>query len=165
MSKIGLDSRSYKKIRIQDLKRLGVIASKDMADFFLNHPEYKVFRGRVICIALCQGAAQHYKDGTTGINDFDVYTFFKKHSNISWYAKRIKSYDFGKPRFGQSQDKPDFIGRRVDCMGREIEMNESEGAISALRRYLKKGKTKTARLLAEKAVVLISPKCGSIVWP
>jgi len=165
MSKIGLDSRSYKKIRIQDLKRLGVIASKDMADFFLNHPEYKVFRGRVICIALCQGAAQHYHDGTTGINDFDVYTFFKKDPHIPWYAKRIKSYDFGRPRFGQSKDKPDFIGRRVDCMGRDIEMKNNEEAVRSLRRYLIEGKTKTAKLLAKKAVVLISPKCGLVVWP
>jgi hypothetical protein len=81
------------------------------------------------------------------------------------YAKRIISYDFGNPKFGQSIDKPKYIGRRVDCLFRSIEINEYDNIINAMRRYLDAGKTKTARLLANKAVVLIEPNCGKIIWP
>jgi hypothetical protein len=119
----------------------------------------------MICVALCQGAAKHYIDGKTGINDFDVYTFYKNNPKKNLYAKRIISYDFGNPKFGQSIDKPKYIGRRVDCLFRSIEINEYDNIINAMRRYLDAGKTKTARLLANKAVVLIEPNCGKIIWP
>lgn len=141
------------------------IAHKDQEDFFKQHPKWsKLFANRRLCIALCQGAAKHFLDSITGINDFDVYTFYKKHPHVRWYAKRIKSYDFGDTKFGQSLDKPNFIGRRVDCLGREIDFNDGETALTALQRYLQEGKTKTARLLAQKAVILLEPDCGKVVW-
>jgi hypothetical protein len=119
----------------------------------------------VICVALCQGAAKHYTDGITGINDFDVYTFYKKHPAKNWYAKRKKYYDFGIPKFGKSVDKPNFIGRRVDCLSRSIELQKNEDIASALQRYLIEGKTETARLLSQKAIVLLEPNIGHIIWP
>jgi hypothetical protein len=52
----------------------------------------------VLCIALCQGAANHFLDGKTGINDFDVYTFYRQNPQKPWYAKRIKNYDEAQGR-------------------------------------------------------------------
>ena len=75
-----------------------------------------------------------------------------------------KSYDFGIPKFGKSMDRPGFIGRRVDCIGRDIEAGEGENIAAILRRYLEQGKTITAKLLAKKAVVLFI-NCGEIIWP
>lgn len=106
----------------------------------------------------------HYVDGITGINDFDVWTFYKTNPQKPWCYRRNKHYDFGDPKFGQSVDRPDLIGRRVDCLGRDIEVLDSEVAITALRRYLNEGKTKSARLLAQKAVVLLEPNIGTIAW-
>lgn len=165
MSNVGPVDRSFKKITIRDLKSLAEIARKDRADFFQRHPKYKVYANRVICTALCQGAAKHYIDGSTGINDFDVYTFYKKHPSVTWYAKRIKSYDFGNPKFGQSVGHSDFIGRCVDCLGRAIDIPKKGDVITALREYLRFGDTETSGLLAQKAVVLLDPQCGKIVWP
>ncbi len=165
MSKVGVEGRSFKKISHHDLKRLAQIAYKDQRDFFRQYPKWgNLFAKRVLCIALCQGAAKHYTDTPTGINDFDVYTFYKKHHRVRWYAKRIKSYDFGNAKFGQSIDKSNFIGRRVDCLGREIEFKEGDDVLIAIRRYLQEGKTKTARLLAQKAVILLEPDCSKVVW-
>lgn len=68
-------------------------------------------------------------------------------------------------KFGQSQNHPDFIGRRVDCLGRGISVNEGESATDALRRWLTERPTDTAEFLAQRAVVLLEPDCGSVVWP
>jgi hypothetical protein len=165
MSKVGHKYRSFKKIELNDMKRLAEIAKNDRNNFFLKYPSWKrKYANRVLCVALCQGAGQHYIDGKTGINDFDIYTFYKMNPDKKWYAKRIKSYDFGNPKFGQSIDKPNFIGRRVDCLGREIEVRKNEKLINALRRYLKESNTKTSRCLSNKSVILLEPKCGYVVW-
>lgn len=166
MSSVGIEGRSNEAITAEDLERLTQIARQDRETFFQDNLEWaEIYAQRVLCIALCQGAAMHYIDRRTGVNDFDVYTFYKAHPQRHWCARRIKSYDFGNPKFGQSVDRPDFIGRRVDCLGREIEVKEEEDVISALRRYLQSGKTQTAKLLATKAVVLLVPDCRTVVWP
>jgi hypothetical protein len=113
----------YEPIAVGDLERIGKIARQDRETFFQSSAEWaENYAQRVLGVALCQGAALHYLDGTTGINDFDVYTFYKSHPRKRWYAKRIKSYDFGDAKFGQSADRPNFVGRRVDCLGRAIDV-------------------------------------------
>lgn len=166
MSKVGSEGRSYLPIEMGDLYRLLEIAQQDRKAFFKARPEWRKFYAeRVIGVALCQGAAKHYLDGETGINDFDIYTFYRKNPYKNWYSKRIKSYDFGDKKFGTSVDKPDFVGRRVDCLSRSIEVEKNEDIRAALQRYLTEGKTETAQLLSAKAVVLLEPNCGEIIWP
>lgn len=104
-------------------------------------------------------------DRSIGINDFDVYVFYKRNPQKDLYPKRLKFYDLGDVKFGQSLDKPYFIGRRVDCMVRSIDAHEDEVAEKSIQRYLTEGKTMTARLLAAKAVVLLEPNCGKVIWP
>jgi hypothetical protein len=166
MSKVGPEGRSFAPITIDDLKRLSEIASQDRKGFFRAHPQWaKLYERRVICVALCQGAALHYIDGTTGVNDFDVYTFYEKNPLKDLYAKRIKSYDFGNPKFGKSLGKLNFTGRRVDCLFRSVNKYPKENAKNAIWRYLEEGKTETARLLSAKAVVFLELDCGKIIWP
>ena len=166
MSKVGKEGRSYLSLAPEDLERLAEIAIRDREDFFRRHPEWAVaYADRVLGVALCQGAAQHYIDGKTGINDFDIYTFYRKNPRKRWYAKRLKAYDYGDDKFGQSLDQPDWVGRRVDCMARAIEANEGEDVIAAVQQYLREGASETAHLLAQKAVVLLDPDCGTVVWP
>jgi hypothetical protein len=166
MSNVGSQGRSYRAIGLDDLRKLVLIAREDQTSFFRNYPGWaRLYSHRLVCIALCQGAALHYLDNRTGINDFDVYTFYKRHPAKSWYSKGIKSYDFGDAKFGQSLDHPNFIGRRVDCLARSIEVHAKEHAATSLQRYLEDGKTETARLLATKAVIVLEPNCGTVVWP
>ena len=72
-------SRSYESITRDDLSRLARIARLDREDFFARKPRYLTLAGRLICVALCQGAALHLIDGTNGVKDFDVWTFFAAH--------------------------------------------------------------------------------------
>lgn len=132
MSEVGPEGRSYLPIERLDLERLLAIAEADLDSFFRSHPIWAHRYGsRLLAVALCQGAALHYIDGATGVNDFDLYTFFKSNPEKGWYAKRLKAYDFGDAKFGQSVDKPRYIGRRVDCMGRSISVRDGEDTIAA----------------------------------
>jgi len=102
----------------------------------LSAPDWGLYYARrVIATALCQGAALHYLHprARIGINDFDVYTFYAAHPRKRWYAKRIQSVDFGDPTFGQSVDHPEFVGRRVDLMGRGIDIGAREDPADARR--------------------------------
>ena len=161
-------SRSYKPIDRSDLVRLAEITRADLVDFFARKPRYAVLENRLVCIALCQGAARHFIDGTNGVKDFDVWTFFAAHPDAPDFPwRRREARDFGDPKFGPSPDKPDFVGRHVDLLGRSIEVGEGDDLIFVLRRYLSVGRTTTARHLSEKAVVLLEPadRLGTVVWP
>jgi hypothetical protein len=167
MSSVGAKGRSYKPIRRSDLELLAGLASADRQQFFKRRKDWaRFYRGRVLAVALCQGAASHFVDHKTGINDFDIYTFYAEHPKRRWYAKRMKHVDFGEPRFGQSIDRPTMVGRRVDLMGRTLPVTPKSDPGLAICRWLQRQETKTARLLAQKAVVLIRPRarCGEVLW-
>jgi hypothetical protein len=160
---------SFKPIESGDLRRLLDLARQDRHAFFQKYPEWaRLYADRVIGVALCQGAAVHYTDTAAGINDFDVYTFFAAHPERRWYAKRLKSVDFGNPKFGQSEiTRPGFRGRRVDLMSRAIEVVPGADLTDTLRRWLSAGASETARELRKKAVVLLEPedRLSTVVWP
>jgi hypothetical protein len=155
------------RITGRDLERLAELAAQQRRDFFRRHADWaRLYSSRVLCTALCQGAALHYARGKRGIHDFDVYTFYAANAKRAWYAKARSVRDFGHPKFGKTVDRHRFIGRRVDLMGRGISASMRENPVVAVQRYLSKGDTATARFLAEKAVVLIDPKRlrGQLIW-
>ncbi len=160
---------SFEPIAAEDLRRLLELARQDRLDFFQRYPEWaRHYADRVIGVALCQGAAVHCLDRTAGINDFDVYTFFTANPKRRWYAKRIKSVDFGNPKFGLSEiSRPGYVGRRVDLMSRAIEVAPGADLADSLRQWLSGGKSETSRELRKKAVVLLEPadRFGIVVWP
>ena len=160
--------RSYEPIDRDDLVHLAEIARLDLADFFARKPRYRPLSERLICVALCQGAALHFIDGKNGVQDFDVRTFFAAHPYAPAFPwRRRRARDFGDPRFGRPPDRPDFVGRHVDLLGRSLEVGEATDPTVILRKYLSEGRTRTARRLSEKAVVLLEPadQLGTMVWP
>jgi hypothetical protein len=131
---IGRSARSFKTISDSDLQRLADIAMVDRRNFFSKHRKWaKAYKNRVLCSALCQGAALHFVDGRVGINDFDVYTFYAKNPRRRWCARALRSRDFGHPKFGKSIDRPNYKGRRVDLMGRSIDVGRGVNPVAALR--------------------------------
>jgi len=156
--------RSRERLNKGDLARLGAIAKADLADFFRRRPDVgRRYGTRILCIALCQGAALHYVDGRNGIKDFDVYVFFAEHPQKEFPYRRHAFGDFGKSRFGRT---PGYEGQRVDLFGRSLEVRRKTQAIEAIRRYLTKPRTATARHLGRKAVVVLDPPAlrGRIAW-
>lgn len=102
-----------------------------------------------------------------GIKDFDVWSFYDQHPEREYPPRRAARVDFGDSKFGTSDDRPQFVGRRVDLIGRSIRGVERGDPVETLRRYLRAMATSSAKFLAQKAVVLIEPAPlrGTIVWP
>lgn len=160
--------RCYEKVMIADLRRLAQIATADRELLFRRNDRLRrLYEDRVLCIALCQGAALHVVDGRNGIKDWDVWTFFRMHPEAPFPPRRRVEREFGDPRFGRSIIRSEYLGRCVDLLGRAIECPEGVDPAAAIRRYLRQGRTASAKALADKAVVLVDPeeRCGDIVWP
>jgi hypothetical protein len=70
-------------------------------------------------------------------------------------------------RTSTSGDRPLFTGRRVDMLGRSLNVPPGTEPVAVLRDYLSAARTDSARELAAKAVVLISPEplAGTVAWP
>lgn len=168
-------ARSYERIEQADLRRLGEIAAEDREFFYRGHPEY---RDRLICVALCQGAAKHFVDmergvdRPNGVKDFDVWSFFAAIPGPQFPASiRHKHFDFGPSRFGAEARPPakfsHIKGRRVDVFLRGLPVALDADPVDALRAYLGGRRTDSARFLAVKAAVIIEPEelIGTIAWP
>jgi hypothetical protein len=81
--------------------------------------------------------------------------------------RRRAKADFGNAKFGKSENFPHFIGRRVDLIGRSIKTDDVSDPVQVLRDYLLSKTTLSARLLSQKAMILIEPSSllGTVVWP
>lgn len=164
------DEKSYERITRNDLKRLLSIARQERDDFFARHKEYAIlYRKRVLCAALCDGAALHFTNGVSGVRTFDVFTFYAEHPEAPFPHWHEERYDFGPGRkFGRLPGSPEtFRGRPVNLAGRSIDASPADDPVEALHYYLRRGATPVSRRLAEQAVVLLEPEklMGYVAWP
>lgn len=163
-----MPNRSYEPLTIEDLRRLGELAERDRQDLFYRKPETRdLYANHLFAVALCQGGALHYLNGTNGIKDLDVWSFYRANPLRQFPYRRRVSVDFGDSKFGTTDDSPNFVGRRVDLIGRSIDMVDCADPVEVLREYLRSGKTQSAQCLAQKAMILIEPihLLGKVVWP
>jgi hypothetical protein len=161
--------RSPARIDRNDLLRLAKIAADVEAGLFARHPQGAGrYAGRLVCRALCQGAALHYLDARTGVKDFDVWSFYAARSDGPFPYRWRGTADYGPSKFGRyPDDPPSFTGRRVDLLGRSLDVPLDAEPAAILRDYLSAAHTRSAKELAAKAVVLINPEqfVGRVVWP
>lgn len=167
MSNVGSEKRSLEVIELDDLRRLATLAQADLDGLFHRIPKLgAIYRDRLLALTLCQGAAEHYLRPGRGVNDFDVWAFFRADPSCKFPYRRRGEIDFGPSRFGHSPDEAGYQGRRVDVIGRDISATGRESAAEAIRRYLKTNKNKSPRLLAERPVIQIYPdsSVGQTIW-
>jgi hypothetical protein len=163
--------RSYEKITAQDLEWLAKLA-KAVFDELVGRSDAKsrIYKGRLLLIALCQGGGLHFVNGTTGIKDLDVWGFFRAHPVRPFPARAHWVRDFGPSHLGRNPNPPrrhrHCKGRAVDIIGRSIDVAPGEDGVAAVQRWLEAGRSKSASLLAQKAVVVIHPPelLGKVIW-
>ena len=164
-----VSERSYEKIAKPDLRKLLAFSNQDRQEFFNRNLRWrKLYAYRIMCVALCQGAALHYYDGKNGVKDFNVWTFYYEHSKGPFPYRRRGEKDFGISKFGcHPSDAENFKGRRIELMGRSLKVRKSSDPIKAIQNYLDNSPTKSANILRKKPVVFLAPKryMGKIVWP
>lgn len=165
-----LSERSYERVTKADLRKLAAISAAHRARWFKYGRPSGVYEHRFLCSALCQGAAVHYVGGKNGVKDFDIYEFYADHPKVTIPYRTRWCYDFGPSKFGrQPKPKlhPEFVGRRIDLFVRALPVDVDADPVAAVQEYLENGRTTTATLLAEKAVVLLEPHelLGEVVWP
>jgi len=80
--------------------------------------------------------------------------------------RRTGLVDFGKSKFGKHPNKPLFDGRGVDVLMRSTQFFNRGSPESCIENYLSGCKTKTAKLLAQKAVIGLYPEnvFGEVLW-
>lgn len=161
--------RSLERIGAADLLRLAALAADAEAELFSRNPQGSGrYAGRLLGRALCQGAALHYVNGRNGVKDFDVWSFYAQYDDWPFPARWRGTRDFGPSKFGRYPGDPQrYSGRRIDLLGRSLPVQPGADPAVVLRGYLAGRRTKTAKELAAKAVVLIHPenRAGEIVWP
>lgn len=160
--------RSYEPITKLDLELLAAIAMADRDEFFQRNPETaRLYSERLFAVALCQGGALHYLNGINGVKDLDVWSFYREHPDRPFPYRRRAEADLGVPKFGTTEGCGHFVGRKVDLIGRSLPNVDIDDPVGTLQRYLRGGRTESARQLAKKAVILLAPAhlLGTVVWP
>lgn len=126
-----------------------------------------LYRKRVVATALCDDAALHFLNGSSGFTEFHVWTFYAEHAEAPYPPHRVSHRDFGRSRFGRDNGQQAYQGRRVRLTGRSLQCRPDDDPIDVLQQYLRRGDTPSARELRQKALVLLEPeRClGYVVWP
>jgi hypothetical protein len=127
------DARSFARIGKDDLLHLAALAADVEAGLFARTPEGAGrYAGRLLCRALCQGAALHYIDGKNGVKDFDVWSFYAARDDAEFPVRWRKPADLGPSKFGRYPgDPPRYTGRRVDCLGRSLPVQPGADPVAA----------------------------------
>jgi len=122
MTRMTPTTRSLAPIGRGDLLRLGVLAAEAEAGLSARHPHGAARNaGRLLCRALCQGAALHFLDGKNGVKDFDVWSFYAALDDGPFPYQWRGTADFGPSKFGRyTGHPPSYTGRRADFLGRSL---------------------------------------------
>lgn len=97
-----------------------------------------------------------------------MWSFYAKRDDGPFPYRWRGTADYGPSKSGRYPgDPPSFTGRRVDLPGRSLEVLPGADPAALLRGYLSAARTASARELAARAVVLISPGplAGTVIWP
>lgn len=151
---------------------------RDFAIAFLHsYPYTAAFAPDLVAATLAQGAANHYAvanglarrhadPSRAGVKDVDVWFFFRRARGRTGFNPRwLQSRDLGPSALGRNPSEPEYTGRRVDFLGRSIEMRQGEPPEEGIRRWLRRGAGSPAEL-AKKAIIGLAPESvfGVSVW-
>lgn len=161
------EKRLMQEITKDDLQKICDGSQKHLSLWFADNPDSPVSKmyaaDNPIAVALCQGAAMHYYNSTTGYTDFDVWFFYAIDDSYpptqrNPAKRQVQKWYYENPKFpcGKIQ---------VDVMLRSIH-NCTSNPADTIRAYLQYANSSSSRKLMEKAAVLLHPneQLGKVVW-
>lgn len=159
------DERCLEPLTDEDLQHLSEVAQQALKNRIFQTPVGGLYSDRLLILTLCQGAAQHYIDGVSGVKDLDVWAFFREGPEKPFPWKPRWTADFGPSHLGRHPDDEGFDGRRIDVLGRSIFIAEGETVEGAVRNWLRGGTT-SASFLIRKPVIGLFPTefFRRIIW-
>ncbi|WP_331371375.1 hypothetical protein [Sinorhizobium chiapasense] len=152
-----VSERSYERLTSADLERIAAVALCTLGAIFDRAPVAGLYRDRLLLIALAQGSALHYLDGTNGLKDIDVWAFFEAGLTKPFPHRKRWCVDFGPSRFGRHPADLGYRGRRLDLMGRSIAVTTGESPQESVKRWLA-SKNRSAIELSKKPMFLLFPQ-------
>lgn len=168
-SRCDPDVRLYDTLGEAHLQLIQNYAEEELRRFLLlsGNPvgRYAIYKDRLVAICLCQGAALHFIDGTTGVKDIDVWFFFRDDD-------RQHIRNVGNMRYSINAKVGSFGLRKLDFLKKGIskkvtEQLDSDDPADVVTAYLLHAGTDSANWLRQKAVVGLYPKSifGQVIWP
>jgi hypothetical protein len=161
-------SYSFEKIEKADLSRLIDLARECLDEMLARTKTGQFYSAdRALMACLCQGAARHFVYGDHGVHDWDVVFFFRTNPHWKFLPRWRGKRDFGPSRFGANPCAgPNYSGRRIDVMGRDIPVSNGMSAEEAIVAYLKKGGTVSAQEWAKRPLIALTPEdmIGRKIW-
>lgn len=152
-----VSERCYEPLALTDLRMIASAATQSLNAVFDRAAVAGLYRNRLILLALAQGSALHYLNGTNGIKDFDVWAFFEAGPAKPFPHRKRWCSDIGPSRFGRHPADTGYSGRRLDLMGRSIEVASGETAEDAVQRWLA-SKASSAVALRQKPMFCLVPE-------
>ena len=183
-------ARSFAPLTRSHLTRLVTMADADNARFARPGNRSHAWADRRVAVVLTQGGAQHFLDGTNGVKDLDVWTFYAARPGVPLSCGRYETHaDFGRSVHGRQLYPPGFTdpqyptweayqGRRVDFLIRDLPVDpgaDAEEVTAALRAWLtagsrarasRSGAHPTSWHLSHQAMIWLAPAApGGVIWP
>jgi hypothetical protein len=160
---------SNEQLTREDLIRLKNIVLGSLRTRVYQAKLARRYAGRLMMLALCQGAAQNYLYGAhgkngRGVKDLDVWAFHYDGLEKPFPPRTHWRTDFGESHLGCNPHDDGYVGRRIDIVGRSIPFvgNAKDSFLTWL-----KGDSDSASLLMKKPVIGLFPEnyLGAVIWP
>jgi hypothetical protein len=149
-------------VRERELRSLVDLARREERDFFRRNPHLVApYRGRLLAVCLCQGAALQYLRVGYGVSDFDIHFFYLQNPSKRRLSRAVRRIH--PAAVGRIENMPvDFVRTVVPALITPARRGTSEH----LRAFLRDPPTANATHLAEKAVIGLLPKrlFGEVIW-
>ncbi|MBB4566354.1 hypothetical protein [Rhizobium leucaenae] len=150
------EPRSPEPILNEDLSLFATASFAKLTDVFNRTAVASLYRDRLLLLVLAQGGALHFANGVNGLKDIDIWAFFANGPDRPFPHRARWTTDFGPSKFGKSPDEAGFTGRRIDILGRSIDVGINEPPEESVKRWLS-GWSKSAIALRKKPMFIIAP--------
>jgi hypothetical protein len=153
----------YRQVPVEDgeLRSLVTLAKAEESDFFKRNPHLvKPYRGRLIAVALCHGAALQYLRCGYGVKDFDVHFFYSQNPDKPRLSRAVKRIHGTVGRFNSVP--VDFIRTVIP----EQPSGKQRSIEEQIQSFLDTRPTANATHLSKKAVIGLYPSkiFGTTLW-